>query len=210
MQAFWSTTDDETAAKFGNGWMLSVVVNRRFDYKCRLDVYEPFHIPTKDIDLEVVLSGVDEQLLKEIKDEIKEKVSSRPIVCHSGGAWRQGMVWVNGEGWVDPDEVEKEEEKEKGKKGGKGKTGAAGGNGSSKALTSGSASKGGRVDKNIYSGEPYYIQRTKRDTWVKRNVYTDRQIGPEMVSLTPSEAAMVRNAQLEEEEAEWREYAGLL
>ncbi len=74
MGAFWSTTDEHTAGIFKNGWMLSVVVNQRGEYKCRLDVYEPVHLVVDNIDMEVSLPFISEELKKQIEAEVKEKV----------------------------------------------------------------------------------------------------------------------------------------
>lgn len=83
MGVFWSTTDEATAGKFGNGWMLSVVANKKKEYKVRLDIYDPVHVVLDDANLVVALP-VSAELRKLAEEEVKEKVTSRSF---SGGYW---------------------------------------------------------------------------------------------------------------------------
>jgi|WetSurMetagenome_2_1015567.scaffolds.fasta_scaffold01396_27 hypothetical protein len=88
MGAFWSTTDDKTAENFSNGWMLSLVVNKKGEYKCRLDVYEPVHLTADNLDLVVCYPPAAEAMKKEIELEVKEKVKSKTyVVCSGGTRW---------------------------------------------------------------------------------------------------------------------------
>lgn len=93
MGAFWSGTDTATMGKFGNGWMLSLVVNKRGEYKCRLDIYDPIHIYLENVEMETHLPMASEELRKRIEAEVKEKVSTRTY----------GTTVVYGSSWRDDD-----------------------------------------------------------------------------------------------------------
>jgi hypothetical protein len=117
MGVFWSTTDEATAGKFGNGWMLSVVANKKREYKVRLDIYDPVHVVLDDINL-VVSMPVSDELRKLAEEEVKEKITSRSFRgsywdaktktwygsqkeigepdYYSGGYWGRGGFWEEG------------------------------------------------------------------------------------------------------------------
>jgi hypothetical protein len=110
MGAFWSGTDESTAGKFGNGWMVSLVVNRKGEYKCRLDVYEPVPLVVDNIELEIAYAPVAREVKEAIEAEVKEKVSSKSYGtgfqgngCCGGGYTGGGFHGGHFEGnrWVD-------------------------------------------------------------------------------------------------------------
>lgn len=74
METFWSPTDKGTAGKFGNGWMMSIVGNKKGDYLARFDLYSPIRLTIDNLKLEVFQS-VSDELEEEIKKEIEEKVA---------------------------------------------------------------------------------------------------------------------------------------
>jgi hypothetical protein len=79
MGVFWSSTDDTTAkdlAENGGGWFLSIVGNKRGEYKCRLDMNTPFRILWDNIPVSVVVDQTD-AFLAAIQVEVAEKVSTR-------------------------------------------------------------------------------------------------------------------------------------
>jgi len=86
MGVFWSGTDEDTARKFGNGWMMSLVVNRKGEYKSRLDVYEPVDLVVDNIELDVALR-FNEELRERIKAEVAEKVSKKGFVTVGGNGY---------------------------------------------------------------------------------------------------------------------------
>lgn len=94
MGVFWSGTDQATAGKFGNGWMLSLVANKKGEALCRVDVYEPVYLALEKMDLEVLQSGVDEALKNAIEAEVREKV--KPKVFYGNGGGFQNGVWREG------------------------------------------------------------------------------------------------------------------
>jgi hypothetical protein len=81
MGVFWSGTDEATAGKFGNGWMLSLVVNKKGESKCRLDVYDPVHLVCESAELAVWYPLPSKELKAAIEAEVKEKVSSKRGGC---------------------------------------------------------------------------------------------------------------------------------
>jgi hypothetical protein len=79
MSVFWSGTDEATASRFANSWMISVVGNKRGEYLCRLDLYEPVRLTIDGLRLEVHWSE-DSALRTEVEAEIKEKVRKKVII----------------------------------------------------------------------------------------------------------------------------------
>jgi len=79
MGTFWSGTDDATASKFGNGWMLSAVGNKRGEYLVRLDLYEPIRLTLDGLRFEV-RQPENPDIRAEVEAEIKEKVKTKQFV----------------------------------------------------------------------------------------------------------------------------------
>jgi hypothetical protein len=98
MGVFWSGTDDKTAEGFANGWMLSLVLNKKGEYKSRLDVYEPVHLVADNLEMVVAYPEADAQLKAEIAEEVKEKVKSKSYMV-VGGADHRGGWGVNRTGY---------------------------------------------------------------------------------------------------------------
>jgi proteasome lid subunit RPN8/RPN11 len=100
MNVFWSGTDTETAGKFGNGWMLSLVVNKKGAYKGRLDVYDPVYLVVDAIELQVAYPELSPALKKLIEEEVQAKVTNRFQSSigfqPGGGTYMGGGVYVNG------------------------------------------------------------------------------------------------------------------
>lgn len=76
MKAFMSTTDDATASKFGNGWMVSLVLSKTSEPVCQLDVYDPIHL-TATATLTLAPQEASAELKAFVKEEVKEKVRFR-------------------------------------------------------------------------------------------------------------------------------------
>jgi len=71
---FWSTTDEECAAGLANSrYFISIVVNKKGDLKCRVDLYDPIRVVLDDVPVETVMP--DFGLLEECTAEFKEKVT---------------------------------------------------------------------------------------------------------------------------------------
>jgi proteasome lid subunit RPN8/RPN11 len=73
MKCFWSNTDNDTIEEMANdSFVLSIVVNKAGDSKCRVDVFRPFRHTFNDLRVEPLLP--DFNLFEECKAQIAEKV----------------------------------------------------------------------------------------------------------------------------------------
>ena len=73
MKCFWSNTDDDTIEGLCNdGYLVSIVVNKSGNSKCRVDMFEPFRHTFHDVHVEPLLPDFD--LLEECKVQIAEKI----------------------------------------------------------------------------------------------------------------------------------------
>jgi hypothetical protein len=117
MGAFWSGTDEITASSFSNGWMLSLVGNKRGEYRIRLDIYEPLRITLDELELQLHYPE-NNSLRQEVEAEVKEKVRVKTKVyafpyhydLYEQGDWPYGQSFRSRrERW---EEKKKEEEKE--------------------------------------------------------------------------------------------------
>lgn len=70
--SFWSADDVETIFDFGD-FMISLVINKQGDYKCRLDLKKPFYL-SLDVRLKLLLPSPQDEIIEHCKKEIKEKV----------------------------------------------------------------------------------------------------------------------------------------
>ena len=73
MGVFWSATDENTIKLFDNGWMISLVGNRKGEILSRLDIYDPIRFTLGNLELKTIIE-TDPLLEKQIEDEIAEKV----------------------------------------------------------------------------------------------------------------------------------------
>ena len=83
MATFWSGTDTGTIEKFSNNWMLSIVGNKKGEYRCRIDIYDPFRITIDEIPMKYV--HVEDDFDERIKAEVKEKVSATQFTTYAYG-----------------------------------------------------------------------------------------------------------------------------
>jgi proteasome lid subunit RPN8/RPN11 len=93
MSCFWSATDKDTAAQFGNGWMVSVVGNLKGEYKCRIDIYDPVYVAIEDVAFAIALPAMTEELRRAIEEEVKEKVKQKTHFYggYTGNGVQQGI-----------------------------------------------------------------------------------------------------------------------
>ena len=83
MKCFWSDTDDATIEALCNdGFVVSVVVNKAGDIKCRVDLFEPFRHTFHEVRVEPLLPEYN--LLEECRLEIAEKVSRGAEIVFPG------------------------------------------------------------------------------------------------------------------------------
>lgn len=79
METFWSGTDNRTIEGLRAGtYFISLVVNKRFDIRARIELYSPVSISMDDIQVKVLPEITD--IPQEIIDEVKAKVSSPPPI----------------------------------------------------------------------------------------------------------------------------------
>lgn len=79
MQVFFSTTDVQTIDESTEfPYLVSIVGNKKEEYKARVDVYEPLRM-TEEVELEI--EGLEDNKLKEeCAEEVKEKVKKEKVI----------------------------------------------------------------------------------------------------------------------------------
>jgi hypothetical protein len=75
MGVFWSGTDDTCAETLSHEFAFSLVVNKKGDTRCRLDLYNPFRITFDGVKVTELIQE-DKNLKEECEKEVKEKVKS--------------------------------------------------------------------------------------------------------------------------------------
>jgi hypothetical protein len=113
MGVFWSGTDEATIKGMveSGGWSVSLVINKKYDYKLRVDIGDP---ALKIDDLRYrILCITDTEFEDRRKAEVKELVKVKTYAYNSsyGSGWAVGKVWVSGKGYVDKKDVDKEADK---------------------------------------------------------------------------------------------------
>jgi hypothetical protein len=71
MGVFWSATDNSTIDRFSSDWMISMVSNKRNEFKLRVDMFSPFRMYMDDLPLNI---DYDRTFNASIKKEIDLKV----------------------------------------------------------------------------------------------------------------------------------------
>jgi len=77
--AFFSTEDKSTIAGYMNDFMISFVINKRGEYECRLDLFQPFYVSLK-VPLLISLPLVPKETKKNCADNIKRLVKIKVLV----------------------------------------------------------------------------------------------------------------------------------
>jgi len=77
--AFFSAEDKSTITGYMNDFMISFVINKRGEYECRLDLFQPFYVGLK-VPLLISLPLVPEETKKNCTDDIKRLVKIEPFV----------------------------------------------------------------------------------------------------------------------------------
>jgi len=108
---FWSRRDERTIRCFNTvPWLISVVGNKRGEYRARLDVFDPAHLTRDGINVDVYLE-MDQKEAEAIKQELNQKLC-RKNYCYPvkvQGAWYYDDCWEDDS---NGDEEDKEEDKE--------------------------------------------------------------------------------------------------
>lgn len=99
MGAFFSGTDTQTIEDFNletkqDNWILALVTNHSGDTLIRCDIFEPIRYTIDGLELDIDYG--DEEMRKEIKKEIEEKVTQPSFL---GELWKntKGMFFVENE-----------------------------------------------------------------------------------------------------------------
>lgn len=81
MQCFWSAQDEQAIATLGIGidLLYSIVVNKRNEYKARIDIFKPLRYTFDNLDIDIV-NGLDRRVIEQVKREIKSNVQTRSHV----------------------------------------------------------------------------------------------------------------------------------
>jgi hypothetical protein len=93
MAAFWSATDNGTIDRFKSGWMISMVSNKRDEFKLRLDLFEPFRLTKDNLSLDIDYSNAE--LDKTVIHEIREKVRTVSPIDTFRSALRDTQSFFN-------------------------------------------------------------------------------------------------------------------
>ena len=87
MPVFWSPTDANTIKDFDTeqpqeNWFLSIVTNKNAEMKCRLEIFQPFHITLDNLPWDVDFTDeiINDEVDKELSEKyIEEKVETPAI-----------------------------------------------------------------------------------------------------------------------------------
>jgi len=71
MDVFWSGTDNSTINRFSSDWLVSMVSNKRGQFKVRFDVFHPIRMCLDDMNVGI---GYDASRNADIQQEIAQKV----------------------------------------------------------------------------------------------------------------------------------------
>ena len=87
MKTFWSQTDDECIEGLENeSFLVSIVVNKAGDLKCRVDLYQPVRLTLDDVP--VIVRVRSAALAADCQREFQQKVREMPIMHQLGLAIR--------------------------------------------------------------------------------------------------------------------------
>jgi hypothetical protein len=93
MGVFWSAIDTDTIDRFKSGWMISMVSNKRNEFKLRIDLFEPFRCTFDNLSLDIDYSSTD--IDKIVMDEIRTKVRTFDPIDTFRSALRDAPSFFN-------------------------------------------------------------------------------------------------------------------
>ena len=94
MDAFWSGTDNRTIEGLKSGsYFISMVVNKRFDIKARIEIFSPVSISLDNVPVKV-LPDISE-ILQDIKDEVQAKVATPKPFASPCAQSKNDMLYSN-------------------------------------------------------------------------------------------------------------------
>lgn len=98
MDCFWSPTDEACIAELGEtklNYLLSIVVNKRGEYKARFDYFKPYPMFMDDLKVEVQYKFPQKEIssiAREIKDKVRKPVYVQPFQQYQ--KYPKGNVYV--------------------------------------------------------------------------------------------------------------------
>jgi proteasome lid subunit RPN8/RPN11 len=120
MGCFWSGTDDKCIESLGETslkYLLSIVVNKKGEYRCRFDYFKPYRMYSDELEVDVIYNFPKTQkdlITREIKMNVKKpEVKVYPVVENWKGrdyngfdnGYRKGMIWSQKDKmWIYPPE----------------------------------------------------------------------------------------------------------
>lgn len=104
MDTFWSGTDNRTIEGLKSGsYFISMVVNKRFDIKARIEIFSPVSISLDNVPVKV-LPDISE-ILQDIKDEVHLKVATpQPVFVNPFIQGKGNMFFPDREFYQDEQE----------------------------------------------------------------------------------------------------------
>lgn len=79
MPAYFSPEDVDTIRGYMNDYMISLVMNKQGEHKCRLDLFKPFHL-SLETPLFVKIPCLTENLIEEYREEMEQKVKVESLI----------------------------------------------------------------------------------------------------------------------------------
>ncbi len=95
MQAYFSPTDTDNIDRWLGDWLVSLVMNKRGEYQCRLDVFKPIRY-SLELPLQVVLSPPPAAEQDRVRKEVASKVTRKGIFRSKPVEPREGLLAVGG------------------------------------------------------------------------------------------------------------------
>lgn len=80
MQAYFSPEDVDTIEGYMNDVMISLVMNKRGEYQCRLDLYKPFRL-SLNTPLFVQMPNLEESVVQKCAEEMVRNVKVKKTIC---------------------------------------------------------------------------------------------------------------------------------
>ena len=99
LSVFWSAQDDSCIDGLANeSFLVSIVVNKKHDVKCRVDFFQPVRLTVDDVPLEVRMPATDlkadcESAFLRHVTEVQPMVVRQQSMLPEPGGMRRGRAW---------------------------------------------------------------------------------------------------------------------
>lgn len=97
---FWSGQDEkmaQTLAKTNGEWQLSIVINQKGDYRCRIDFIKPINFVVDDIEVKVIPNDRKRKRKRNYKADVRKWVHPMPIRIPTTPRSGESYVWSKNE-----------------------------------------------------------------------------------------------------------------